>query len=98
MRLARVLKGMEPSDPHNLHDDAETEVLETIHIATEGNDCDECVRSLREPLSGIEGVKEVRADAERERVTITFDARRTHAPALHEAILASGYQPAPTTE
>ncbi|MEP6822063.1 MAG: heavy-metal-associated domain-containing protein [Chthoniobacterales bacterium] len=88
---------MEPSDPHNLHDTADHEVLETIHIATEGNDCDECVRSLREPLSKIAGVKEVKADVANERVTVTFDARKTHAPALHEAILKSGYKPAPTT-
>ena len=86
---------MDPADPHNLHDTADHEVLETIQIATEGNDCDECVRKLREPLSHLEGVKEVRADPERERVTVTFDARRTHAPELHEAILQSGYQPAP---
>ncbi|MGI9086311.1 MAG: heavy-metal-associated domain-containing protein [Chthoniobacterales bacterium] len=87
---------MDPADPHNLHDTADHEVLETIQIATEGNDCDECVRKLREPLMKIAGVKEVKADATRERVTVTFDARKTHAPALHDVILKSGYQPAPT--
>ncbi|MEP6809449.1 MAG: cation transporter [Chthoniobacterales bacterium] len=87
---------MDPADPHNLHDTADHEVLETIHIGTDGNDCDECVRNLREPLLKIAGVKEVKADAKKERVTITFDARKTHAPDLHEAILQSGYKPAPT--
>jgi copper chaperone CopZ len=87
---------MDPADPHNLHDTADHEVLETIHIATEGNDCDECVRKLREPLLKINGVKDVKADPAKERVTVTFDARKTHAPDLHEAILQSGYQPAPT--
>lgn len=84
---------MDPADPHNLHDTADHEVLETIQIATAGNDCDECVRHLREPLMKIKGVKEVKADASAELVTITFDARRTHAPDLHEAILQSGYKP-----
>jgi copper chaperone CopZ len=89
---------MDPSDPHNLHDTADHEVLETIDIATEGNDCDECVRHLREPLMRVKGVKEVTADPETERVWITFDARKTHAPELHDAILKSGYKPAPIAD
>ena len=86
---------MDPADPHNLHDTADHEVLETIQIATAGNDCDECVRALRDPLMKIKGVTDVKADPQAEVVTITFDARRTHAPDLHEAILKSGYKPAP---
>jgi copper chaperone CopZ len=70
-------------------------VIETIEIATEGEDCDECVRKLREPLMKIPGVIEVKADPKRERVTVTFDARKVHPPDLHDAILASGYKPAP---
>jgi hypothetical protein len=34
-------------------------------------------------------------DTKRERVIVTFDARKTHAPDLHDAILQSGYKPAP---
>ena len=30
----------------------------------------------------------------RERVIVKFDARKTHAPDLHDAILKSGYKPA----
>jgi len=89
---------MDPADPHNLHDTADEEVLETIQIATEGSDCDECVRKLREPLLRIPGVQSVTADAAKERVTVTFDARKTHAPNLHDAILQSGYQPAPRAD
>jgi copper chaperone CopZ len=83
---------MDPADPHNLHDTADHAVLETIDIATEG---DECVRRLRGPLLKIDGVKEVKADPKTERVWVTFDARKTHAPAIHDAILKSGYRPAP---
>jgi copper chaperone CopZ len=43
----------------------------------------------------IDGVKEVKADPKTERVWVTFDARKTHAPAIHDAILKSGYRPAP---
>jgi hypothetical protein len=31
---------------------------------------------------------------ERERVIVTFDARKTHVPDLHDSILKSGYKPA----
>ena len=87
---------MDPADPHNLHDTADHAVLETIDIATEGNDCAECVHHLREPLLRIKGVKRVEADPKAQRVWVTFDARKTHAPDLHDAILHSGYKPAPT--
>lgn len=86
---------MDPADPHNLHDTADHEILERIQIATAGNDCDECVEKLREPLMKTDGVKDVKADVDAELVTITFDARRAHAADLHEAILQSGYKAAP---
>ena len=85
---------MDPADPHNL-DRADQPILERIEIATEGEDCDECVRKLREPLMNIPGVQSVEVNIPRERVTVTFDARKTHAPDLHDAILKSGYKPAP---
>jgi len=84
---------MEASDPHN-PERADHAILETIEIATEGEDCDECVRKLREPLMRINGVREVKVDLGHERVIVTFDARKTHAPDLHDAILKSGYKPA----
>ncbi len=84
---------MEPSDPHNLHDTADHAVIERIQIGTEGEDCDACVKKLREPLMRVPGVKSVEVDLKRERVVVSFDARKTHAPALHDAILKSGYKP-----
>ena len=76
----------------------EEPVIETIEIATEGEDCDECVRKLREPLIKVPGVQDVMVDPVRERVIVRFDARKTHAPDLHDAILRSGYKPAPFAE
>jgi copper chaperone CopZ len=46
----------------------------------------------------IPGVQDVTVDLERERVVIKFDARKTHAPELHDAILKSGYKPAPEAD
>jgi len=73
-------------------------VLETIEIATEGEDCDECVRKLRPVLKKIPGVKDLKADLEHQRVIITFDPRKTHPPDLHDAILNSGYKPGQTAD
>jgi copper chaperone CopZ len=89
---------MDQADPHNLHDTADQPVWERIDIATDGNDCNECVRALRKPLMRIVGVKEVIADPDTENVWVTFDARKTHAPEIHDAILGSGYRPARTAD
>ena len=88
---------MDPADPHN-PEHADQPILETIEIATEGEDCDECVRKLRAPLMRIPGVQDVNINTARERVIVTFDARKTHAPDLHDAILKSGYKPAPIAD
>ena len=82
----------DPADPF-FPERADHAILETIEIATEGEDCDECVRKLRAPLMKIKGVKNVKVDLRHERVVVTFDARKTHPPDLHDAILESGYKP-----
>jgi len=83
----------EPSDPFN-PERADHAIVETIEIGTEGEDCDECVQKLRPVLMKIRGVQDVTVDLQRERVIVKFDARKTHAPDLHDAILKSGYKPA----
>jgi|SRR5690348_11917642 copper chaperone CopZ len=77
---------------------ADHAILETIEIATEGEDCDECGRKLRPVVKKIPGVKDVKVDLPNERVIVTFDSRKTHAPDLRDAILKSGYKPAPVAE
>jgi len=84
---------LEPQDPQN-PERADHAILERIEIATEGEDCDECVRKLRPVLMKINGVQDVIVDLPDERVIVKFDARKTHAPDLHDAILQSGYKPA----
>jgi len=88
---------VEANDPHN-PERADHAIIETIEIATEGEDCDQCVRKLRPLLMRISGVQDVTIDLESERVIVKFDARKTHAPDLHDAILKSGYRPAPLAE
>ena len=83
----------EPSSPFNL-ERADHAIVEKIDIATAGEDCDACVRKLRPVLMKIPGVLDVIVDLPEERVSVKFDARKTHAPDLHDAILKSGYKPA----
>ncbi len=85
---------LDPADPF-VPGRGDKPVIETIEIATEGEDCDECVRKLGPTLLKIAGVREVVADPKKERVIVSFDARRIHPPDLHDAILRSGYKPAP---
>jgi len=85
---------LDPSDPHNLQG-SEEPVLERIEIATEGENCDECVEELREPLMRIKGVTNVRVETDSQRIVVEFDARKTNPPELHDSILKSGYRPAP---
>jgi|ERR1700736_2798965 copper chaperone CopZ len=87
----------EPSDPFN-PERADHAIIETIEIATEGDDCEECVRRLSKPLLKIKGVCSVKVDPQEARVVVRFDARKTHAPDLHDAILKSGYKPAPVAD
>ena len=84
----------DPADPF-FPERADHAILETIEIATEGEDCDECVRKLRPVLKNITGVQDVTVDLPHERVIVTFDPRKTHPPDMHDAILKSGYKPAP---
>src|SRR5437868_7644877 len=88
---------IDPASPFS-SEHGHTPVIETIEIATEGEDCDVCVRKLRDPLLKVPGVKDVQVDTVSERVVVRFDVRKTHAPDLHDAILKSGYKPVPFAE
>jgi copper chaperone CopZ len=102
MKRSKTMDPARPNDPDPADpffpERADHAILETIEIATEGEDCDECVRKLRPVLKKIAGVKDVKADLEHQRVIITFDARKTHPPDLHDAILNSGYRPGPVAD
>jgi copper chaperone CopZ len=49
-------------------------------------------------LKNIPGVQDVKVDLPHERVIVRFDPRKTHPPDLHDAILKSGYKPAPVSD
>ncbi len=82
----------EPADPF-FSERADHAILEKIEIATEGEDCETCMRRLRPILMKLNGVQDVTVDREEERVVVTFDARKIHVPDIHDAILQSRYKP-----
>ena len=83
---------IEPADPF-FNERADHAILENIEIATNGDDCQMCLRRLRPVLIKIKGIHDVTVDTEEERIVVTFDARKIHAPDIHDAILKSGYKP-----
>ena len=83
---------IEPADPF-FPARADHPILDQIEIATNGEDCDKCLRRLRPLLMKINGVEDVTVDVENERIVVTYDARKTHPPDLHDAILNGGYRP-----
>ena len=89
---------MDPADPHNLHDTADHPILETVQIATEGQDCRECVERVRDPLMRVNGITDVKVDENVQAVFVTFDARKIQNAEVHEAILRTGYKPTAVAE
>ena len=79
---------IEPADPF-FNKSADSAILDRIEIAAEGEDTEKCLKRLKPVLMKVGGVREVSADLENDRVVVTFDARKIHAPDLHDAILES---------
>ena len=71
----------ELSDPFN-PERADHAIMETIEIATEGEDCDECVRKLRPVLMKINGVRDVIVDLGFEMRGQTLQSARRRSAAL----------------
>jgi copper chaperone CopZ len=86
---------MEPSDPHDLRNTEEA-AIETVHLEIEGSSEGDSVTKAVAVLKKVAGVREVHGENASGIVTVTFDARVTHVPALHDALLKGGYHPART--
>lgn len=73
---------------------SQREESETRDIGIAGMTCDNCVRRVDRALRAVAGVTQVKVDRAAARATVTFDPSQTDIPALHDALLKSGYQPA----
>ena len=70
-------------------------VTETANIGISGMTCDNCVRKVEGALRKLPGVKEVKVDRVGAIATVTFDNSVIKIPAMHDALLKSGYKPVP---
>ncbi len=86
------MPNIDPADPHaNIPTDAP--VLEDITIAVEGLTDEHRALAIEEALRNVTGVESAVADLTRAEIRVTFDARQTNPPALHDALLRTGYHP-----
>jgi len=71
----------------------EAVVTQNVTIGIAGMTCDNCVRKVERALRGLPGVKEVKVDRQAALARVTFDDTQTDVPAMHDALLKSGYKP-----
>jgi hypothetical protein len=83
---------IEPADPF-FNKSADQAILDKIEIAAEGEDTVKYLKRLKPVLMKVGGVRDVAPDLENDRIVVTFDARKIHAPDLHDAILESSHRP-----
>ena len=82
----------DPADPY-ARIASDLPVLEHAVIAVEGLSDPHRATKIEVALRSLNGVESAVADLDRAEVRVTFDARKTHVPALHDAILRTGYRP-----
>lgn len=71
----------------------EARVTDTVTIGIAGMTCDHCVQKVEKALKGLAGVKHVKVDRASAVATVTYDDTVTNVPAMHDALLRSGYRP-----
>ncbi|HEY0794031.1 MAG TPA: heavy metal-associated domain-containing protein [Chthoniobacterales bacterium] len=86
------MPNLDPADPHS-HLPDDKPVLEEAKLAIEGLEDQGFAVRLEEALRAVAGVESAVADVTRAEIRVTFDARKTHVPALHDALLRTGYHP-----
>ena len=71
----------------------EDRLTDTVKIGIAGMTCDECVRKVENAFRGLRGVKEVKVDRRSAIATVTYNNSLVDVPAMHDALLKSGYKP-----
>jgi copper chaperone len=93
--IVRVLAQRKSMDKANIANlPRESRVTETAKIGIAGMTCDECVEKVESALRSLSGVKEISIDRAAAVATVTFDNTAVDVPALHDALLKSGYKAA----
>ncbi len=65
--------------------------METTTLKIDGMTCGGCVASVTRVLRAVPGVSDAAVTLTPGQATVTFDAARTNAPALREAVEKGGY-------
>jgi len=73
----------------------EERVTETARIGIAGMTCDACVQKVERALRGLPGIRDVRVDRAGAVATVVYDDSVVNVPAMHDALLKSGYRPMP---
>jgi copper chaperone CopZ len=63
-----------------------------IDLKVKGMHCAGCENSVNETVSGICGVKKVKSDCARERVSVEFDESKTNAKSIAKVIDDAGFK------
>ncbi len=71
-------------------------VTETATIGISGMTCDNCVKKVETALRRLPGVKAVTVTRAEAVATVTYDDSVVDIPAMHDALLQSGYKPVAT--
>lgn len=74
---------------------SQSPVPEKVNIGIAGMTCDHCAKRVERALRSLEGVKEVAVDRARAVAQVAFDSSVVSIPAMHDALLKSGYKPMP---
>lgn len=61
-----------------------------IFFGVRGN-CGMCKSTIEKAANGVDGVASANWDVDKKRIDVSFDANKTGAMTIHEAIAASGY-------
>ena len=73
----------------------EARVTDEAIIGIAGMTCDNCVRKVERALRSLPGIKELTVDRHRALARVVYDSTAVDVPAMHDALLKSGYKPVP---
>lgn len=69
--------------------------MATATLEVSGMTCNHCVHAVKRALEDIEGVEEAKVDLQAGKARVDFDASRTTAAALADAVTEEGYPARP---
>ncbi|HVV01565.1 MAG TPA: heavy-metal-associated domain-containing protein [Verrucomicrobiae bacterium] len=71
----------------------EERVTDSVTIGITGMTCDQCVKKVEQTLRKLPGIKDVKVSRQEAVARVTYDDTMIDVPAMHDALLKSGYKP-----